>query len=228
MSLPLAADIERALGRLKSLHDGELGVVEVIECGRRAVPALHALLLEGQSSSIFHPGCRTVEALAALGAHDVLIEFLSAPRDVTDPVNRTGEQAVINAAARALVGCPDERAFPLLLELAKRQPLAGVIEALGSFRRPETIPCLIRGAVGRLQPPGGRSRASAPGGAGPPGAASGGIAPGAVGGVGDAIKPQGSPQRGSGVDADRRAIPTPVAALGSDSGRRSGGQRAQL
>lgn len=36
-----------------------------------------------------------------------------------------------------------EEVFPLLLDLAKRQPLAGVINALGSFRRPESIPCLI-------------------------------------------------------------------------------------
>jgi hypothetical protein len=85
-----------------------------------------------------------VEALAALGAHDVLIQFLSSPREVADPVNRTGEEAVISTAAQALVDHPDERVFPLLLELANRQPLAGVIDALGSFRRAEAIPCLIK------------------------------------------------------------------------------------
>jgi hypothetical protein len=143
VTLPLASDIQRALERLKSLHDGDLGVVEITACGRRAIPVLRALLLEGETSGIYHPRCRAVEALAALGAHDVLIEFLDAPRDVADPVNRTGEEAVINAAARALVGSDDERVFPLLLELAKRQPLAGVIDALGSYRRSEAIPCLI-------------------------------------------------------------------------------------
>jgi hypothetical protein len=143
VSLPLAPGIQRALDRLKSLHDGDLGVLDVIACGRRAIPALRALLLEGESSGIYHPRCRAVEALAALGARDLLIEFLSSPREVADPVNRTGEEAVISAAARALVDSSDERIFPLLLELAKRQPLAGVIEALGSFRRPEAIACLI-------------------------------------------------------------------------------------
>jgi hypothetical protein len=140
VTLPLASDIQRALERLKSLHDGDLGVVEMTACGRRAIPALRTLLLEGETSGIYHPRCRAVEAL---GAHDVLIEFLTSPRDVVDPVNRTGEEAVINAAARALAGVNDERIFPLLLDLAKRQPLAGVIDALGSYRRPEAVPCLI-------------------------------------------------------------------------------------
>lgn len=143
VTLPLAFDIQRALDRLKSLHAGDLGVVDITACGRRAIPALRALLLEGESSGIYRPRCRAAEALAALGAHDVLIEFLNSPRDVADPVNRTGEEAVINAAARALVGVNDERIFPLLLDLAKRQPLAGVIDALGSYRRSEAIPCLI-------------------------------------------------------------------------------------
>jgi hypothetical protein len=143
VSLPLASDIRGALNRLQSLQEGDLGVLDVVACGRRAIPALRALLLEGEASGIYQPRRRAVEALAALGAHDVLIEFLSSPREVADPVNRTGEEAVISAAARALVDSRDERVFPLLLELAKRQPLAGVIEALGSFRRPEVIPCLI-------------------------------------------------------------------------------------
>jgi hypothetical protein len=143
VALPLAPDIQRALDRLKSLHDGDLGVLEITACGRRAIPALRALLLDGESSAIYHPRCRAIEALGALGAHDVVIDFLASPRDVPDPVNRTGEEAVINAAARALVGIDDERIFPLLLDLARRQPLAGVIEALGSYRRCEAIPCLI-------------------------------------------------------------------------------------
>ncbi|HEX2353310.1 MAG TPA: hypothetical protein VHJ16_11045 [Xanthobacteraceae bacterium] len=49
---------------------------------------------------------------------------------------------MINAAARALVDNPDERVFPISLGLAKRQPQAGVIDALGSCPRAEAIPCL--------------------------------------------------------------------------------------
>ena len=140
VSLPLHSDMQRALDRLKSLHDGDLGVLDVVACGRRAIPLLRSLLLEGASSGVYHPRCRAVEALAALGAYDVLIEFLSAPREVADPVNRTGEEAVISAAARALADNREERVLPLLLELAKRQPLEGVIDALGSFRCAQAIP----------------------------------------------------------------------------------------
>lgn len=144
VDLPLARAVRRALERLKSLHDGDLGVIEITGCGKSAVPALRALLLEGEPSGIYQPRRRAVEALAALGAHDVLIEFLEAPREVADPVNRTGEEAVINAAARALIGVENPRIFPLLADLAERRRLPGVIEALGSFARVEALPHLVR------------------------------------------------------------------------------------
>jgi hypothetical protein len=51
---------------------------------------------------------------------------------------------VINAAALALVGWHDDRVFAALLRLTKDRPSrAGVIEALGEFRRPEALPALI-------------------------------------------------------------------------------------
>jgi HEAT repeat protein len=144
VSLPSAGEVRRALDRLQSLKDGDLGVVDITACGRRAIPALRALLLEGRSSGIYQPRCRAIEALSALGAHDVLIEFLSSPREISDPVNRTGEDAVVNAAARALVGLDNERVFPLLTRLAEMRPLAGVVEAIGSFPRAESVPHLVR------------------------------------------------------------------------------------
>jgi hypothetical protein len=144
IALPLAGDVARALERLTSLHDGDLGVIEITACGSRAVPALRALLLEGAASGIYQPRCRAVEALAALGADDVLIEFLKAPRDVPDPVNRTGEDAVINVAARALIGSDDKRIFPVLMALAPTRLLAGVVEALGALGGAEALPILIR------------------------------------------------------------------------------------
>jgi HEAT repeats len=144
IALPLAGDVERALERLKSLHDGDLGVVDITGCGSRAVLALRALLLTGETSSIYQPRCRAVAALAALGAHHVIIEFLGSPREVADPINRSGEEAVVNAAARALIGVKDPRIFPLLLELAETRLSAGVVEALGSFGRTAALPALLR------------------------------------------------------------------------------------
>lgn len=145
VALPLAGDVERALNRLKSLHNGNLGIADITTCGSSAIPALRAFLCEGPSSGVYQPRCRAVAALAALGAHDVLIGFLSAPREIADPVDRTGEDAVINAAARALIGVDAAPLFPLLLKLAEsRRPPAGIVEALGAFGRAEAIPVLIR------------------------------------------------------------------------------------
>jgi hypothetical protein len=144
VELPLAGDVARALERMKSLHDGDLGVIDITGCGSLAVPALRALLLAGEASSIYQPRCRAVEALAALGAYDVIIEFLGSPREVADPISRSGEEAVVNAAARELIGVKDPRIFPLLLELAETRLLAGVVEALGSFASTAALPALLR------------------------------------------------------------------------------------
>jgi HEAT repeat protein len=84
-----------------------------------------------------------VRALAALDAYDVLIEYLNAPREVADPVERVGEDAVINAVAYALAGLHEERILELLLKLAETRILLGVILALGGFGRIKTIPFLV-------------------------------------------------------------------------------------
>jgi HEAT repeat protein len=135
--------IEQAIARLKSLHDGDLGVLEVIACGEQAVPALREILFERERSGLHQTRCRAVEALAALGAHEVLIEFLGVEHSIADPVERLGQDAVINAAALVLANIREQRVFELLLRLAKRPALTGVIGALGAFGRTEAIPVLI-------------------------------------------------------------------------------------
>jgi HEAT repeat protein len=138
-----AQDVEQAIRKLKSLHDGDIGVVEVIACGKPTIPALRTLLFEREPSGLFQTRCRAVEALAKLGAHDVLFDYLSTGRVADDPVERLGDDAVINAAAQALVRVREERVFQLLLRLAQRPSLTGVIRALGAFGRQEAIPLLI-------------------------------------------------------------------------------------
>jgi hypothetical protein len=86
---------------------------------------------------------RAVEVLAALKAYDTLRDYLRTPRDITDPVERTGEEAVINAAARVLGGLGDERDIPLLFSLLKRYRFCGAIEAIGRFRLAEALPYFI-------------------------------------------------------------------------------------
>ncbi len=142
---PADARLERALQRLMALHEGYAGVTDVAACGQDAVPALRRILAHTESSGIFEPRCRAISALMALGAVDALVSFLETPKAVEDPTARLGEEAVISTAARALKGVRDARAFRVLLRQARRRPLGGVIEALGSFRFAEAIPGLIYG-----------------------------------------------------------------------------------
>ncbi len=138
-----AENLERAIGKLKSLHDGDVGVVEVVACGPRAIPALRTLLFEREPSGLFQTRCLAVEALARLRAHEVLTDYLSREQMASDPVERLGDDAVINATAQALASVREQRVFELLLRLAQRPALTGVIRALGGFQRPEAIPTLI-------------------------------------------------------------------------------------
>jgi hypothetical protein len=138
-----AAALQDALSQLMSLQEGDRGVVNVVACGRDAIAPLRTLLFRREPSGLYAPRCRVVEALAALGAREVLRDFVQADRDVADPVESTGEEAVLNAAVRALRGESDEAFFQRLLALACTRRLAGPIELLGAFRRPEAVACLV-------------------------------------------------------------------------------------
>jgi hypothetical protein len=142
--MPVPDDVKQAMAKLRSLHDGDLGVVAVTACGSRAVPALRALLFDREPSGLFQTRYRAIDALAALRAYDVLFEFLSTPREAADAVERFGDEAVVSAAAMALSRLREERVFQLLLSLAARRPQPGLTAALASFGRTEAIPCLIR------------------------------------------------------------------------------------
>jgi hypothetical protein len=131
VTLPIPEDVRRAIDKLKLLHAGDLGVDEVAACGTRAIPALRQLLFERDPSGLYQVRRRAVEALAALGAYDVLMDFLRVPREADDPVERMGDEAVTNAAALALTKVREEHVFQLLLLVAKRRHLIGVIAALG-------------------------------------------------------------------------------------------------
>jgi hypothetical protein len=143
MTTAAAHDLARAIERLKSLHDGDLGVVETVACGGRAIPTLRALLFEREPSGLFETRCRAVQALAALDARDVLIEYLAMSHEAADPVEQLGDDAVLNAAARTVAKYGDEQVFQLLRYLAGRRLLPGVVGGLGEFMRPEAIPYLI-------------------------------------------------------------------------------------
>lgn len=129
--------------RLNSLSDGDHAVDLLVGEGQEAVEPLRHYLLDGKPSHLFQPRQRAVTALAGLGAKDVLIEYLYAPKEIVDPLVRFGEEAVINTAARLLAVWQTDEVFDALLHVASTQAPAGVIDALASFKRPETIELFI-------------------------------------------------------------------------------------
>jgi len=130
---------------LASLRDdAALGVAEAVACGPAAIPALSRLLFGREPSGLYEPSRRAVEALAGLNAYNVIAEYLATPGRIVDPVEETGEEAVMNAAARVLADWPDARVRPLLMGLTRRAPLAGVIDALAKLRCAEAIPYFIK------------------------------------------------------------------------------------
>jgi hypothetical protein len=136
-------DVRRAIDKMRSLRDGDIGVVEAVACGRRAIPALREVLFEREPSGIYQPRCWAARALSILGAYEVLFAFLGAAREASDPVERAGDDAVINSAARFLSVLREERVFRLLLRLTEDRLRPGVVGALAAFRREETIPHLV-------------------------------------------------------------------------------------
>lgn len=141
---PLSHDVAKAIEHLKSLYDGDRGFTEVLRVGHHAVPELRSILLQREPSGLYQTRCLAADALAALKAYDVLAELLRLERKIEDPVERLGEDAVINAAARGIARSHADWAFDLLLNLAKRRVLSGVVAGLGSFKRQEAVPHLIK------------------------------------------------------------------------------------
>jgi HEAT repeat protein len=137
------AEIRQFVSELDSLNGGELTAAILIGCGAKAIPPLRECLLHGKPKGIYQPRQRAVEVLAELGARNVLLEYLRQRRPIPDPVVRFGEDAVRSTAARLLARWLTDEVFATLVELAERQVLPGLVEALGEFRRVEAVPLLL-------------------------------------------------------------------------------------
>ncbi|HTU47462.1 MAG TPA: hypothetical protein VMF91_20535 [Bryobacteraceae bacterium] len=135
--------IQELVSRFESLHDGPAYVGQVIARGSGAIPFLSEVLLNGRPSSIPQPRQWAVEALAGLGAYEILLTYLRQPLITASPVVRHGEQAVQNTAARELSNYETEQTFAILLDCLKRSPLPGVIESIALYRRIAVAPYLI-------------------------------------------------------------------------------------
>ncbi len=137
-------EIQRLIGALESLVDGDLAVELLAACGPPAIPYLREFLLHGRVRSIPQPRMRAVEALARLGAKAVLLEYLTAERTIQDPQIRLSEEAVENTAARKLSAWRDEEVFETLRGVCRRHLLPGAVESLAKYARPEAMPCFDR------------------------------------------------------------------------------------
>jgi hypothetical protein len=141
---PGVPEVRRLLACLQSLVDGQSAVEELVSCGQSAIPPLREFLLSGRITSVPQPRIWAVEALALLGARDVLIEYLQAPSRAVDAQLQFAEDAVRNTAGRRLSAWRDNETFEILLDLCRKRNLPGVIETLAEFERLEAIPCLDR------------------------------------------------------------------------------------
>ena len=141
---PQQLRVSSAIERFKSLQDGDRSFSEVVRFGIEAVPELRALLFKREPSGLYVARRRAAEALAALKSFDTLGEFLRLNREIEDPVERVGEEVVISAAASLIARLHEDWVYNLLLDLTKRHVLSGVLAGLGEFKRPGSIPLLIR------------------------------------------------------------------------------------
>lgn len=136
--------VHRLIAELDCLETGKEAAANLVEYGPNAIEPLRAYLLKGKPCKIFQPRFWAVQALGCLGAKEILLEYLSQEREIPDPEDRFGEEAVESAAARSLAAWPDEEMFQSLLKLSERRMLNGLIEALAAYKRPATIPYFER------------------------------------------------------------------------------------
>lgn len=136
-------EIDSLVKGLESLQGGPMTAAALVGCGPRAIPPLRSFLLQGRPRGIFQPRQLAVETLAQLGAKDVLLEYLNTPVMIKDAVARQGEDAVRSTAARELARWQTEDIFECLQRVGLEHLLPGVVEALGTFGRTETMPYFL-------------------------------------------------------------------------------------
>lgn len=140
----LDAEISRYMKELDTLKEGAAAVAKLIACGHSAIEPLRQFLLSGEPRVLYHTRRWAVEALAGLGAKDILLEYLKQERDIPDPAVRFGEEAVKSAAAQKLTQWPSKEVIQVLIGIAQERCLPGALEALGELKRPEAIPLLVK------------------------------------------------------------------------------------
>ncbi|MGC8494399.1 MAG: hypothetical protein ACP5SH_21970, partial [Syntrophobacteraceae bacterium] len=141
---PYNQSINDLIRELDSLDTGKKAAENLARYGSAALEPLRRFLLEGVPKKLFQPRLWAVEVLFRLGGKDTLIEYLLREKEIADPQDRFGEEAVESAAARFLSAWREEVVYLSLLKLSERKMLVGLIESLATFGRPEPIPFFER------------------------------------------------------------------------------------
>lgn len=135
--------IDRLIGALDSLKDGDLAVDMLIACGERAIPTLALFLLKGSPRTVSLPRCRAARALGELGAYSVLLAYFRDYERPQDAAVLFAEDSVRSAVAHELMRWKCDEVFRVLLAATKQRATEGLVQALGEFRRSQTIPVLF-------------------------------------------------------------------------------------
>lgn len=139
----LNAPIESLIRAMDSLIDGDMAVDLLIACGKQAIGPVGEFLLDGKPRTIALPRRRAARVLGHLDARSVLLAYFEKVELPRDAAVLFAEDAVRSDVARELMRWRDEETFQTLLRATRRRATFGLIEALGEFRRPETIPLLF-------------------------------------------------------------------------------------
>lgn len=136
--------IEKTVSELDSLVGSESVVEKVVALGKPAIPYLEHLLLDRSPRTISIPRCRAVHALGELGAYATLSKYLSRYERPADSVVLFAEDAVRSTAAKELARIRSEEVYHVLLDATRQRATSGLVQALGAFRRHESVPLLFQ------------------------------------------------------------------------------------
>ena len=142
--IPQDRSIQEAINELDSLSGSESAVEKVVAFGKLAIPHLEHVLLDCPPRTISIPRCRAACALGELGAYSVLSKYFLRYERPADSAVLFAEDAVRSAAAKQLARIRREEVYNVLLDATRQRATSGLVQALGAFRRHESVPLLFQ------------------------------------------------------------------------------------
>jgi hypothetical protein len=142
--MQLDRSIREAINELDSLLGSESAVEKVVAFGKLAIPHLEHVLLDCPPRTISIPRCRAACALGELGAYSVLSKYFLRYERPADSAVLFAEDAVRSAAAKELARIRSEEVYHVLLDATRQRATSGLVQALGAFRRHESVPLLFQ------------------------------------------------------------------------------------